>query len=452
MAAKTANDDGRDRRSVFGWAMYDWANSAYATTLVTAILPIYFASVVVPADGFVLFGTRYAAMTLWAYLVGAAALFVFLAAPTLGAIADFAGAKKKFLLGFCYFGVANALMLWFCRQGDVVLTMCLFLLAHIGFVGANVFYDAYLPDLAEPERQDWVSTKGFAYGYIGGGIQFAIALAIVAGNDALGISQDLAARIGMAMAALWWGGFALFTAFFLPEPAARRALPSAYARMPVGMGYVALGVSNVLRTVRHVGRLRQLLLFLIAFMIYNDGIQTVIEMAAIYGKDELGLSSTILMVSLLVVQFVAFGGALLAARIAGTLGTKRTIIATLVGWCAVVLYAYFMHTSAEYFVLALVVGLVLGGSQALGRSLYSSMIPAEASAEFFGFYSVFNKFSSIWGPVLFGFIRHTTGSSRNAIVSLIAFFIVGIVLLSFVDTRKAREASAQWAEAHLQTG
>lgn len=426
-----------DRRVLFGWAVYDWANSAYVTTIGTALLPIYFAEVIVPKD------SPFAAETLWGYLVGTSALFVFLAAPTLGAIADFASAKKRFLVGFCYFGVLNAVLLWFCDAGEVWLTALLFVGSQIGFVSANVFYDAFLPQIAPEGKQDQVSAKGFSYGYFGGGLQFLIALGLVAGHDLLGISQGLAAKIGMLLAALWWGGFALITVFLLREPQREAFLPSPFHRYPWGTGYVAFGFYRVWRTSLQVGQMGHLLLFLIAFMVYNDGIQTVIEMATIYGKQELHLSSTTLMVTLLVVQFLALGGSLVAAWTAERFGTKRTILGTLLGWSFVVVYAYFIQTAAEFFFLGGVVGLVLGGSQSLSRSFFGSMIPENASAEFFGFYSVFNKFSSIWGPVLFGFVRHVTGSSRNAILSLVGLFLLGMVLLGFVNETKARQASAR---------
>jgi UMF1 family MFS transporter len=421
--------------------MYDWANSAYATTVAAAILPVYFERVVVGPDGFVIGESAYAAQTLWGLLVAASALFVFLAAPTLGAIADFASAKKRFLMGFAYFGVLNAALLFFCRAGDVWRTMGLFVLAHIGFVGANVFYDAFLPQIAPEGKQDWLSSKGFAFGYIGGGIQFALALVLVLVGPRLGISGELAARLGMLMAVLWWGGFALVTAFLLRESPATECLPERFRRRPFGLGYVAVGFARVWVTTRRVGNLRHLLLFLIAFMIYNDGIQTVIEMAAIYGAGELRLDTAAIMATLLVVQFVAFGGALLFGRLAGRIGTKRTVMLSLVGWSGVVTLAYFIHASWHFFVLGAVVGLVLGGSQSLSRSFYGSMIPEQASAEFFGFYSVFNKFSSIWGPLVFALIKHWTGSSRNAIFSLITFFVLGILLLAGVNEQKAREGS-----------
>lgn len=428
---------------IFGWTMYDWANSAYATALATAVLPLYFAGVVVPADGFSIGGTRYAADTLWSFLVAGAALLVFLLAPTLGAIADLSATKKRFLVAFCYAGVVSATLLYFSGPGDVWWTMVCFLIAHACFVSANVFYDSFLPQIAPEGKQDWLSSKGFAYGYIGGGLQFAFALALISGHQRLGIEPALAARIAMLTAALWWGGFALFTVFLLREPDRPTPARHGYSDAPGIVTYARLGLLRVWHTALKVRRLKHLLLFLVAFMIYNDGIQTVILEAALYGRMELGLSDSHVMITLLIVQFVAVVGALAFAKLTDYLGTKRTVMLTLVGWSLIVIYAFFLHSMVEFFVLGMATGFVLGGSQALSRSLYGSMIPQQASAEFFGFYSVFSKFSSIWGPLTFGVIRHVTGSSRYAILSLILFFLVGLALLAGVDQKKAQQASAQ---------
>lgn len=432
-----------DSRVIFGWAMYDWANSAYITTLAVAILPIYFAGVVVPPDGLEIRGTLYAAETLWGFMVSAAAFLVFIAAPTLGAIADFCCAKKRFLFFFCYLGVVSAAFLSFSKAGDVWLTMILFVISQIGFVGANVFYDAFLPQIAPEGETDRISSKGFAYGYVGGGLQFALALGLLAGHEKIGLSEAEAARLGMLTAALWWGGFALVTVSLLREPRRMQALPEGFRRVPLGQGYISLGVSRVWKTICKLRKLRHLVLFLAAFLIYNEGIQTVIQMATIYGKQELHLTTTTLMMTLLLVQAVAFLGALLSAWISERIGAKRAVIVTLTGWSGVVIYAYFIHSATEYFVMGGIVGLVLGGSQAISRSFYASIIPEGASAEFFGFYSVVNKFSAVWGPFIFAIIRHWTGSSRNSILSLIFFFILGILLLSLVNEKKARKAGAE---------
>ncbi|MBI1940820.1 MAG: MFS transporter [Acidobacteria bacterium] len=429
-----------DPKTIFGWCMYDWANSAYVTTVAVGLLPYYFARVVVGENGVAIGGTVYSATTLWGFTVGLAALVTFLFAPVLGAIADFSAAKKRFLLSFAYTGALFTLLLFFCRSGDVYRTLVFFLIAQIGFIGGNVFYDAFLPQIASEDRMDWVSGKGYAYGYAGGGLQFAVALGLVAGHERLGLSQELATRIGIGMAALWWAVFTLFTARSLREAPALETVEEPYRGWPRPLAYAAIGISRTLRTTRRVGRFRHLVLFLVAFMLYNDGIQTVINMATIYGAEELRFSPQVLMLTLLIIQAIASFGALVFGRLAGRIGSKQAVMVTLALWSGVVIYAYFIETPTEFFLLGAVVGLVLGGSQALSRSFYGSMVPEAASAEFFGFYTVFSKFSAIWGPWVFAVIRQSAGSSRLSILSLIAFFIVGMTLLYFVDERKAREA------------
>jgi len=292
---------------------------------------------------------------------------------------------------------------------------------------------------------DRVSGRGYAYGYVGGGLQFAIALGLVAGHDALGISQAFAARMGLGLAGLWWAGFTLFTVVLVHEPQAVATLPARYARWPRPAAYLAVGLSRTLSTLQRIRRFRHLVLFLVAFMLYNDGIQTVIAMATIYGKDELQLSTNTLMATLLIIQAVAMVGAVLFSRIAQHTGTKPAVIISLVIWSLVVLYAYFIHSQTEYLILGVVVGLVLGGSQALSRSYYGAMIPQHASAEFYGFYTVFSKFSAIWGPLQFALIDKVFGSARLAIVSLVVLFIGGMILLAFVDDQQARQARLEEA-------
>jgi len=429
-----------ERRTIFGWCMYDWANSAYMNTVAVVLLPVYFAQVVVGHGGARIGGTVYAADTLWAFMIATAAILAFLTAPVLGAVADFSSAKKRFLLAFAYSGALFTMLVSTSGQGDVLRTMVIFLGTQFCFVSANVFYDAFLPQIATDEQTDRVSARGYAFGYFGGGLHCALALALVAGHEKVGISQQTAVQIGLASAAVWWAGFALFTAKYLREPGVRAA-----GRKLSPLGYAKVGVTRTLGTIRKVSRFRHLALFLLAFMLYDDGIQTVILMATAYGTVELGLPAWALMLTVLLIQFVATGGALLFGRIAGKIGTKRTIIFALMIWTGVVVYAYFIRTMTEFFALGMLVGLVMGGSQALSRSFYASMVPEEASAEFFGFYTVFSKFSAIWGPLAFAAIKHLAGSSRLAIVSIAIFFIVGMILLSFVNEQKAREARASGA-------
>ena len=431
-----------DRKAIFGWSMYDWANSAFATTVIAALLPAYFAGEIVGPEGVRIGGTIYSATTLWGFIVGFAAMIIFIIAPVLGAISDFSAAKKRFLITFAYGGSLFTILLYFCHSGDVIKTMFIFLLAQIGFIAGNVFYDAFLPQIASEDKIDWVSGKGFSFGYLGGGLQFAIVLGLVAGHEILGISQSLAVRIGFVMTGLWWAGFTLFTVKHLHEMPRTEELPEEYQKKFLLLAYLSVGFSRLFKTARQVALFRHLLLFLIAFMLYNDGIQTVINMATIYGKEELGLSTTSLMVTLLIIQFIAIFGSLAFSLLARYIGAKVSLMVSLVLWSCVVIYAYFITSTLEYFTLGIVVGIVLGGSQALSRSLYGSMIPAGASAEFYGFYSVFSKFSAIWGPMVFAIIRQVAGSSRLSIVSLIVFFIAGLVILFFVDEDKAREAKS----------
>ena len=417
--------------------MYDWANSAYITTAAVALLPNYFAQAVVGEAGVDIFGMNMSATALWGFMLGGAAFLVFLFAPVLGAIADFSSGKRRFLAGFAYMGSLFATMLYFCKSGDVGLTIALFMGTQVCFVAGNVFYDAFLPQIASEDKLDSVSAKGYAFGYVGGSLQFAIALGLVA-MQKTPEDQAMAARIGMAMTGIWWAGWTLLTMKYLKEVKIPYELPEAYRDRPKILAYLALGISRTVATAKRVGRFKHLTLFLVAYMIYNDGIHTVTSMATIYGTEELRLSTTALMVTLLLVQVVAIGGALVFSRIANRIGAKHAVMCALVLWSGVVTYGYFIHTATEFFVLGIIVGVVLGGTQALSRSFYGAMIPEQASAEFYGFYSVFSKFSSIWGPVTFGFIKQITGSARLAIISLMIFFIVGLILLGFVDETKAK--------------
>lgn len=428
-----------DNRSIFGWCMYDWANSAYITTVGVALLPIYFADGIVGKEGVVIFGQTISATALWGFMLGSAALIVFLFAPMLGSIADFSSAKKRFLTCFAYFGSLFATLLFFCMPGDVWLAIGLYICTQVCFIGGNVFYDAFLPQLASEDKLDSVSAKGYAFGYIGGSIQFGIALVLVSMHKTFGIAdQTMAVRIAMAMTGFWWAGWTLLTVKYLKEQKTERELPEKYRNQPKLFGYLSFGIHRTLTTAKKVGNFKNLTLFLIAYMVYNDGIHTVTSMGTIYGKEELGLAATDLMITLLLIQVVAFFGALLFGRIANKIGARHTVMVSLVLWSGVVIYGYFIHTAMEFFILGMIIGFVLGGTQALSRSFYGAMIPENASAEFYGFYSVFSKFSAILGPFTFGVIKQITGTARLAIISLMVFFVVGLILLAFVNEEKAK--------------
>ncbi|KAA3601457.1 MAG: MFS transporter [Candidatus Scalindua sp. AMX11] len=426
-------------RNIHAWCLYDWANSAFATTIIAGILPIYFATVIVPPDGWTLklYGMSIVtnAATMWAFLAGITALFVFITMPTLGAIADYSGTKKKFLMVFCYGGSLFTSLLYFCGSGDVWMTMILFFFANASFTSANIFYDAFLPQIVSKSEIDLVSGKGYAYGYLGGGLQFLICLALILGHEKIGISKSLAVRLGLLFSGIWWAGFATITFFGLRESKPIQSpLKNPYKFML--WYYFRQGISHTFTTACSLKRYRDQVLFLIAFMFYNDGIYTVIRMATIFGKDELNLRDEVLLGTLLLVQFIGIGGAVLFSRFALSFGAKRVLIFVLFLWTGILCYAYFINSSVDFLLLGIAVGLVLGGSQAISRSMYGSMIPKESSAEFFGFYSVFEKFSAIWGPFVFGIIRQVTGSSRLSILSLGGFFITGIVILCFVREKR----------------
>lgn len=439
-----ASQPKNDRRTIFAWSMYDWANSAYITTAV-GLLPIFFAKSVVGEQGVDLIGRHFRADTLWGATVGLAGLISFIFAPVLGAMADFSSAKKRFLLFFAYTGSLFTILFYFCHSGDVIKTLVIFLITQVGFVNGNVFYDAFLPHIATDDKMDDVSARGYAYGYIGGGLQFAIALALVSLHDKVGLTREHAARVGIALSGAWWAGFTLFLARWLPEPQAAEELPPRFARTPRPLAIAWIGVQRTWQTTKRAAGFRHLVLFLLAFMLYNEGIQTVINMASIYGTAELHLDASALMLTLLIIQFVAIGGSLAFSRIADRIGTRNAIVLALLIWMGIVIYAYFMRTTREFFILGIIVGLAMGGAQSLSRSYYGSMVPEEASAEFFGFYTVFTKFSAIWGPFTFALITHLAGSARSAIFSLIVYFILGTGALLLVNEEKARAARASAA-------
>jgi MFS transporter, UMF1 family len=415
-------------RVLHGWYMYDWANSAFAVTILAALFGPYLDKVVVPEAGVDLpwLGMQaVSATSLYGYALGFSALLVLLSSPVLGAIADSTSSKKRFLMFFCYLGSSSSLLLFFIGPGDVLPALLLFMVANFSFVSANVFYDAFLPHIAPPEMQDAVSGKGYAYGYAGGGLLFMLQLLLVQFHEMLGVEEVMAVRMALGSVGLWWGGFALITFSRLQEP--RIAADGRGISTIIADGFRRIAVTG-----RKVRSLRQMGLFLLAFMIYNDGIQTVIAMATIYGSDELGFDTLTLMGALLMIQFVGMAGSQLFGRLAQNFGAKNMVLVSLVIWTGIVVYAYFMTEPMEFWILGAVVGLVLGGSQALSRSLYSRIIPPSASAEFFGFFSVFEKFSAIWGPIVFAVIRQATGSARLSIISLIAFFVIGGIMLVFV--------------------
>lgn len=422
--------------------MYDWANSAYATTT-GAIVAAFFTREIVPSAGY--WGMSPEA--LWAFLVSFGTLVLFLAMPVLGAVADYAAAKRRFLRTFALVGAAVTLLVPFVPPGGVVPFLLLFLITQIGFVAANVFYDGFLPEISTDDTIDQVSSKGFAFGYVGGGLYLLLALGVIvaARQGLVPLDADTAVRVAIFGSGLWWAGFSLVALRRLPDPGVAADAPpgGGFARLAA---YARIGFGRTWRTTVRLRQFPQLLLYVVAFLLYNDGVQTVINISGAYADQTLGLGAETIIVGFLVVQFVAFGGSLGFGALAAKIGTKPAIAVSLGLWVLVAVAAFFVPagSASGFYTLAAAVGFVLGGTQALSRSLYGSMIPEEASAEFYGFFSVFSKFSAIWGPALFGWVSLRSGSGRPAILSIVVFFVAGAVLLGFVDVASARSSRRRW--------
>ena len=423
---------GLDRRDVRAWVMYDWANSAFMVVIVTAIFPNYFASIIAadlpPAT----------AATYLAVATTIALAIVAVLAPILGAYADYRATRKR-LLSVCFgLGVLSTACLYFVERGDWSLALCLFTFGNIGAAGSIVFYDSLLPHIAREDEIDQISTSGYALGYLGGGLLFAINVAWIVKPDFFGFpSVEMAVRISFVSVALWWLCFSIPLLRQVSEPPHKSGTTDQH---PVRVAF-----SRLYETFQQLRHYDQALLMLVAFAIYNDGINTIIRMSSIYGT-EIGISREDLMAAFLLVQFVGFPFAFLFGTLANKIGAKRAIFLALSVYTFISVFAYFMTTALHFYLLAGLVATVQGGSQALSRSLFASMIPKHKSTEFFGFFGVFDRFAGLLGPMAFAFVLGTTGASRLAILSIIIFFVVGAFLLAKVDVGKgqqrAREAEA----------
>ncbi|MDF2721336.1 MAG: transporter [Paenibacillus sp.] len=417
-----------DRQTVRAWVMYDWANSAFATTMMAAVLPIFYSDVAASTLANEQMATSY-----WGLTQSIAMLIVAVMTPILGAVADHSGFKVLFLRLFSYLGILASACFVFVGNGDYVLASFLFILGTIGFSGGNAFYDALLPDVAEPGKRDYISSKGFAFGYIGGGVLLVFNLLLIQKYSWFGLPDSLTGTyISFASVAVWWYVFSI--------PLFRRMKDKRTGTSHTFSQYTAIGFSRVWNTFKRIKRYPELLKYLIAFWFFNDGISTIITMATIYGK-EIGLGTTDLIAALVITQFVGIPFTLLFGKIAEKLGSKLSLYISLSIYVLIVIFGYFMTETWQFYALALVVGMVQGGSQSIARSIYSRLVPNDRPAEFFGFLSVSSKFSAIAGPFAFSVVGLATGSSRLGILALVVFFIVGIAMLAKVDLAKGEKES-----------
>jgi UMF1 family MFS transporter len=436
-----------DRREIFGWVVYDWANSTFVTTVATTLLGPYLTTLAqraVGENGTVLSLGPLGSVTaksLFPFCVSASVFLQVFLLPVLGAVADYSNLKKRLMAALCYAGALSTCLLFMVHDGRYLVGSLLFIVANLCFGGSVVLYNAFLPEICTEDQRDRVSSRGYALGYLSGGLLLALNLALVLGAPRLHISADLAVRLSLLSAGLWWGGFALFTFSRLKVRAPTRPRPE-------GRGYLSVAVSELRGTFRELGRLRHTLTYLVAYSFFNDGIQTVIAVASVFLSQELfvarglAVDQSFLIGLILVIQFVAFAGSLVFEKIAAAVGTKNAILLSLAGWSAAIVYAYgFLQTTTQAWGMSAVIALVLGGSQALSRSFFSRMIPPGREASFFGLYEISERGTSWIGPLIFGVVVAITNSYRQAILALIVLFVVGTVILVFNDTNRAiREA------------
>ncbi len=433
------SEEKEHKLAIRAWTMYDWANSSFATTMMAAVLPVFFATLGNPGDSPAMMTSR------WGFTTALAALIAAVISPLLGAIADFQGSKKKFLAVFMGLGVVATALLFFPNQpGDWFLASFIFVFANIGFAGSLVYYDALLPHVARADEIDQVSSRGYMMGYIGGGILLAVNLVMIMFVPTWipSLGAGLMTRLSFVTVAIWWFAFSLPLFKRVKEPERRIVAGEE------GMQAVKASVNRLVQTFKELKKYRDLSLGLLAFWIYANGIGTIITMATAYGK-ELQFSDTTLIGTLLMVQFLAAPFAYLFGWLAKKLGLKKSIYLSLTVYTLIAVAGYFLYQEWQFWVLGAAVATVQGGSQALSRSMIGRMMPKSKSAEFYGFFSVFEKFASILGPAIFAVISRIMNESRLSIASLVVFFGLGIYVLTRVNIERGKEVALKEEEQML---
>lgn len=447
------------RREHWGWYFYDWANSTFYVTAITVFGALYMTAVAESAAkvnglngahacmqngvsnslvncDISLFGLQFPAGSLWGYLLAAATVLQVLIMPIVGAIADRSQHKKVMLGAGAFVGACATAALAFVSGTNWELGVVLYIIATAGWRAAVVVYYSFLPEIATPDERDSVSARGWALGYLGGGVALALQLVFYLNHAALGLTQSEAVRIIFVSSGIWWAAFTII-------PLRRLTQHQAPQGAERGGSIITAGFRELATTIRGAKAYPLTLAFLGIYLIYADGINTVVAVSAQYGSEELGFSNNVLIVTILVIQFVAYVGAALVGALARRFGAKRTIMGTLIVWIVVLACAYFVAAGKplQFYALAAGIGLVLGGTPALSRSLYSQMIPAGKEAQYYSLYQISERGTSWMGPLLFAAVGQATGSFRYAIIALVIFFVAGFVLLAFVPVRRAIVAS-----------
>jgi UMF1 family MFS transporter len=419
-----------DTKKVVSWAFYDWANSAYSTTVMAGFFPLFFEKFWSNPDD-VIQST---------YQLGIAnsvsSIIIALVSPILGAIADRGSAKKKLLITFAFLGIVMTGGLWFVQQGEWKLAVFFYVIATIGFMAGNIFYDSLLPSVATRDKVDYVSSLGYSLGYLGGGLLFLVNVLMYLHPDWFGISDpSTAIRLSFVSVAIWWGIFTLPIMLFLPEPESENSVPLRKA--------VRSGLLQLKETYNHIREMKVIGTFLMAYWLYEDGVATIVRMAVKVGSS-MGFAAGDLIMAILMVQFIGFPAALLYNWFGTRVGVKNAVLIAIGGYGIITLLGYFMTDRAHFYLLAALIGIFQGGIQALSRSLFTRLVPPNKEAEFFGFYNMLGKFAAVIGPVLMGWITVTTGNPRMGILSIVILFVLGGLLLKRVDFEEGERIASEF--------